>query len=435
MSSAVVQHQKRRRWIFLLLTLTLSFGVCELISRIGVWIIGGQSWPLTQRSLATSGLDRDEYGEVLHPYLGYCHDPQSSPGYDFTAGHVDTNRLGLSGNLDPVQQRGPERLVIGILGGSFAWNFGFEAADDIRDGLRSDPRFADRDIRIVNLALPGFKQPQQVMALNYVLALGGEFDLVLNLDGFNEVALGFENWGARVAAAYPKGWPIRVHDVPDNRRLTESYEVFALRAKRQAIARSVVDSPSRGLALRQVWWKLQDQSLEKRLIALCNGIFAAREAEGRPFAVVGPFDAAVNQTEQFQHTVQLWARCSRQLNAVTVAQGGGYIHALQPNQYLPDCKPLSPFELSQAYDLDSDYCLSVTTAYPQLQAAGRELRADGLRFVDLTGVYRNHAETLYIDWCCHVNREGYRILAAALLPEMLSTLVVDTETDSTPDVK
>ena len=31
------------------------------------------------------------------------------------------------------------------------------------------------------------------MTLNYVLALGGEFDVVLNLDGFNEIALASEN--------------------------------------------------------------------------------------------------------------------------------------------------------------------------------------------------------------------------------------------------
>ena len=40
----------------------------------------------------------------------------------------------------------------------------------------------------VNLALFGYKQPQQLTTLAYLMSIGGQFDLVLNIDGFNEVA-------------------------------------------------------------------------------------------------------------------------------------------------------------------------------------------------------------------------------------------------------
>ncbi|MGV2341075.1 MAG UNVERIFIED_CONTAM: hypothetical protein LVR18_46165 [Planctomycetaceae bacterium] len=56
----------------------------------------------------------------------------------------------------------------------------------------------------MRLALPGYKQPQQLMALNYVLSLGGEFDAVLNIDGFNDGALSIlENAQPKASIAYP----------------------------------------------------------------------------------------------------------------------------------------------------------------------------------------------------------------------------------------
>src|SRR4030095_13628597 len=39
----------------------------------------------------------------------------------------------------------------------------------------------------------GYKQPQQLLVLSYFLSIGQTFDLVLNIDGFNEVALGSLN--------------------------------------------------------------------------------------------------------------------------------------------------------------------------------------------------------------------------------------------------
>ena len=46
-----------------------------------------------------------------------------------------------------------------------------------------------RKIDIVRLALPGQKQPQQLMTLAWVQSLGAEFDIVVNLDGYNEAVL------------------------------------------------------------------------------------------------------------------------------------------------------------------------------------------------------------------------------------------------------
>jgi hypothetical protein len=56
----------------------------------------------------------------------------------------------------------------------------------------------------------------------------------------------------------------------------------------------------------------------------------------------------------------------------------------------------------------------VVAGYPLLQAAGARLVAAGVPFHDLTAVFRDHPEPLYVDTCCHVGHEGSRLLAVHL---------------------
>lgn len=403
-----------RRWGFAVLTLAVVLVAVELIARLGLLLVDARQIPQRQQQLAEHGIDDHEFGEILHPYFGFCHDPHSAPALEVDGRHVSVNGLGFWGSVEPVQQRSSERLVVGVCGGSFAWQLCLHAGPFLQQMLRSQPQFADREIVLVNLALPGFKQPQQVMVLNYVLALGGEFDVVLNLDGFNELALSMENVQGRVNSTYPKGWVTRVHDVPDNRQLTESYRVFALRAERQRLARSARDSVFRRTALRQVWWLIQDQTLERRLYATVEGLLEHAEQRGYAFAAVGPREPPATDQQVYARGAELWDRCSRQMRAVAADSGACYVHALQPNQYLPGSKTLSPQEEASAYYADSTYREAVAQGYPLLRELGSRAASAGEHFVDLTQVFADQPQTLYVDWCCHVNREGYEIVARRL---------------------
>ena len=59
--------------------------------------------------------------------------------------------------------------------------------------LEADPRFDGRTIAVVGQGRSGFKQPQQVALVNWMLGLGHPIDAVINIDGFNEVAFGMAN--------------------------------------------------------------------------------------------------------------------------------------------------------------------------------------------------------------------------------------------------
>ena len=55
--------------------------------------------------------------------------------------------------------------------------------------LRQHEFFKARTLVPLCMAHEGYKQPQQLLVLAYFLSIGQPFDLVINIDGFNEVAL------------------------------------------------------------------------------------------------------------------------------------------------------------------------------------------------------------------------------------------------------
>lgn len=94
------------------------------------------------------------------------------------------------------------------------------------------------------------------------------------------------------------------------------------------------------------------------------------------------------------------------------ASGIAYFHFLQPNQYVPGSKPISAEEAQKAISGEEDYKFrtAVELGYPLLAAAGERLAADGLEFIDLRFMFRDHPEPLYVDTCCHLGLDGNDLL-------------------------
>ena len=119
-----------------------------------------------------------------------------------------------------------------------------------------------------------------------------------------------------------------------------------------------------------------------------------------------------------------WARCSGEMDGLCRANGILYLHALQPNQYVPGSKPLSRVEKETAWYEGNDYAYKIAAqqGYPDLVRDGRNLRNSGEHFLDLTLLFKDVAETLYEDNCCHVNKRGNDLIAARLAAEIASLL-------------
>ena len=130
--------------------------------------------------------------EGLHPYFGPTHKaglPFQLPQSETIPG-VTTNNFGFSSRYDyPFTRTNDRQLVIGIFGGSVGEWFCHMGTDQLVARLKANRFFRDRELVPICLSHQGYKQPQQLLVLAYFLSIGQEFDLVVNISGFNEVAL------------------------------------------------------------------------------------------------------------------------------------------------------------------------------------------------------------------------------------------------------
>ena len=108
------------------------------------------------------------------------------------------------------------------------------------------------------------------------------------------------------------------------------------------------------------------------------------------------------------------------MHELCALHGTTYLHGLVPNQYVPDSKPISAEELENAWAPNSNFARWARIGYPLLQEAGAGLRAGGVRFHDLTGVYRGVEEPVYRDHCCHLNARGHELLGQAVAELILA---------------
>jgi hypothetical protein len=110
------------------------------------------------------------------------------------------------------------------------------------------------------------------------------------------------------------------------------------------------------------------------------------------------------------------------MNFLCRANRIAYVHVLQPNQYVPDSKPLGPQERITAVRDEECYALGAKHGYPELLREGETLRAEGVDFHDLTRLFAAFADPIYIDTCCHYNQQGNDLLAEAVAEALLANL-------------
>lgn len=340
--------------------------------------------------------------EILHPYVGFMPAPETYP-YDFDMGFP----FGKSKN--PLRKRSDDAILIAIFGGSFAEGI-YGSADTLAKSLAP----LNRDVIFFNFAYGGYKQPQALAELAYLLALGAQFDVVVNIDGFNEVALPMiENYRHGVAFFYPRQWHRRVQDIPDTAHLRLLGKIETIREDRLGWAvffnqHGLWRSPFLSIA-----WALKDRSFKQKRAALLARL-EAPATNALPFVAGGPFNPALSSNQLFHEFAQTWKRGSLQMRALCDGNGIAYFHFLQPNQYLDDSKTMSAIERKRAFDPDHPYREGVKNGYPLLRKAGEELLGQGVAFTDLTMIFKDHPEPIYIDTCCHVNRAGYDLIAARM---------------------
>jgi hypothetical protein len=364
----------------------------------------------------------DARTRALHPYFGFAIRPGQGV-FDLRAtrfeGAADdqarawaerrSNNFGFYAGVDyPLHD--DAAFLVGVFGGSLAHSFALQSGARLEQRLSALPALAGRRVRVLNFASGGWKQPQQLLALAYFLALGQRFDLVVNVDGFNEASLGARNPPAGLDSSMPTIQALRALAVlasgpTDPEAMRFLLELHRLDEQREALARARAEAP---LAFLHVLADLRLSRLEARRRALAERPPAA-PAESLLWLAppLGDGTAGAGLEEKIAAE---WRRASLAMAALARGAGAGYLHLLQPNQHA-GAHPFSEAERRIAFGAGSPYAEPARALYPRLRAAGAELHAAGVDFHDATGLFDAVTEPVYSDDCCHLNQRGYDALA------------------------
>jgi hypothetical protein len=415
----------RLRLLFAAAVVAATWAAAETVAWAGFWYLDGTPFgparlAAEQRAVAAErpsvvrpGLERklDPAAaqmlsrQVVHPYLGFVYDPETSHASEW----------GFLDEAPPFHHRAPDQLIVAVTGGSLALQLVDHRGAQLAERLAALPRFAGRAVVLVNLAVEGFKEPQQLATLSYLLALGAEFDLLLNLDGFNEIALhGAENERKGVFPAFPRSWYLRSQSLPDPETHALIGEIYFLEQERMRGAAWMLETPFHVSPLADLVWRMRDRRLVAR-IADVQAQARERSESAHDYQSTGPSGVGWESGDTMADLARIWAESSVQLHRLARANDIAYYHFLQPNQYLPDSKPMGDEERRVAIQPDHPYAGAARSGYPKLQALVPRLRGAGVRFEDLTGLFAAVPEPIYKDVCCHVNDRGNEILVDAMV--------------------
>jgi hypothetical protein len=355
----------------------------------------------------------DEYlgDHILHPYLGFVSIP-----------HDNYNQFCLPG-IDPLIKRSENTLNIVLMGGSVAKDLYNFTGERIKQNLKSSEAYKNKDINLVVFALGGFKQPQQLLALNYFMALGAEYDIVINLDGFNEIVLPYsDNLPFNVFPSYPRHWNIYSRKKLDSKVTLLMGKQAIIKENQHYCQSRISESVSRYSNFRLFLWKVNDNKKSQEVAELEFKIRTTLKESESDYQSTGIYTSISDTTQFFKDQAVFWRRCSEQIAHLSSSDKFGYFHFLQPNQYVPGSKTLTDEELREAYEQGSfSYKDAVLKGYRYLIEEGENLIASGVNFTDLTMMFKDEIQTIYKDKCCHYNQAGYDQIA-----DKITKVIIDS---------
>lgn len=348
---------------------------------------------------------------IVHPYVGYT---ANLPNFDLTHG--------FHGDFSPEEP--PPNNVFSVLltGGSVAELMGrTELLQYYFDQFFKKNRIPLRT-RFFNGAIAGHKQPQQLMTVSYLSTLGAKFDVIVNLDGFNEIVLPYHDNHRRgqVNPFYPRGWNQLMGTLLTQKRKRWLGEMVYLRAEKKKILDRFLDENKLAMSsLYGIYHTMMLVRLQNRIQGLHDSLDEITSKSGDP-EKLGPRKFTESSKQDIlEASANVWFQASLLMNGISNTVGAEYYHFLQPNQYVKDSKTLSPEELANAYNDRKGYGPIAADGYTILRQKSAQFFEHGINFIDATKIFKDNADTLYIDTCCHLNRTGYQLLSNFIFSQIL----------------
>ena len=366
-------------------------------------------------------------GDALHPYFGPTHvpglplqipeelrEPQAGTVDPANPAGARTNNFGFVSPHDfPFAKTRNNQFLIGIFGGSVGAWFCHVGAPRLLTTLKAQAFFKDRELVSLCFSHEGYKQPQQLLALTYFLSIGQQFDLVINIDGFNEVALAAINDERGLDISMPS--PMHMEgllNVIDRstltpERLRSMAAIDSYRERLNTLADRLLRT--RSAAMHVVLDRYYQRTRTRYYTEL--GRLSNLPGSGSDASMIRVTPKVTQRDERtlFTDIAAQWAQSSLMMDATLNERGVPYFHFLQPNQYFTT-RTFDEAERRIALNTASPFKKGAELGYPALIAASGALTA-GERFFNAVGIFDRETSPVYIDDCCHYTLAGNHRLA------------------------
>ncbi|HMP72620.1 MAG TPA: hypothetical protein PKE55_05085 [Kiritimatiellia bacterium] len=368
---------------------------------------------------------------ALHPYIGYIRN------FDFKRDYRGTpnNESGFYSEVEATYRpESDDEFVVVVTGGSVAAQLCTTGREHLRERIAAIPAVAGRRVIINAICQGGYKQPQQLAAISYYLVLGMHADLVINLDGVNELNFYPYLLDLGVSPTYPWNWTA-LSPTPNRQRdvMQAQLNLITAREQRARLADLIRRNRLYTFALGQLLWPRADalaHHREQAADALLLEAIDQQAERGLPFPQTGPHHThATDLPSALAEAALVWRRSSQMLHDLLTARGIPYLHALQPNQYFPGIRPLHELEQLHAHDETTPFHDPLTYGYPHLLEQIPHLLDHPIAFVNLNDTLEPTPEIIYDDNFSHFNPLGYELIANALAQAIADLLA---ETDVSP---
>ena len=355
--------------------------------------------------------------ERLHPFFGYV---LKQGAFTNEKLKLKVNKHGFFSLYEyPFIKTNKKQFIIGVFGGSVANNF---AVDEYKNQilskkLQSYPEFADREIVVLNFGNGGYKQPQQLLILNYFLALGQELDLVLNIDGFNEVALSNLNNKAQIELGMPSVQHIQpLTNLASNVSPEVMSAIVQINDNKKQLKAGIDKLQTCQLALCHAVTSLRVKQLVnnyQQAIVKYDAEVKKSNADTANSSIVyiPKADSVLPDRAAFDKMASMWYESSIGMNQILSSRKIKYFHFIQPNQYYPTKRVFTAKEKDIAINKESPYIEGVKKGYPVLLSKVDDLQKARVNVFSAVNILDNTKETVYKDACCHYNSVGEEVLA------------------------
>ena len=367
--------------------------------------------------------------ERFHPFFGFIQNP--SP--DFRPGFKINNYGFISPYDYPFKKFKKNQFVIGIFGGSVASDFSiFQVQNKILPQyLKQVPGLQDKEFVILSFATGGYKQPQQLLILNYFLALGQELDLVINIDGFNEVALSNLNNKNQINLAMPSIQHISpLTSLANNSLSIEAMQAtIRIKENKTRINEGLESLQHCSLAACDALTSVYVQNLvnnyRKDVIAFEKERSKKQQDEEGSVIFINKNKSILEDSAAFEQMSWNWAKSSIFMHKILSASNVPYFHVLQPNQYYQTKRVFGEAEKRIAFNKETPYAKAVELGYPAILGKFPNLQKNNINILNGVKVFDKTKDAVYVDSCCHYNKAGEVIFSNYVGSSILESLRKD----------